>query len=167
MGFKSEEDVRKFKDWLQIQMSGMQRHVETSDLIDSECVGLCAWAIPQLVFLGQIWPKGREKNKYWVISGRELPTDHIEESLARTPRDAVRHFSLKWQLQSAKVAELGEKEASDGTTAGSTQWDRIAGELQSNAEALYALTERDDLWDPEKTAFEQLLPATGPEKLVS
>lgn len=162
MAFKTEEDVQKFSAWLQEQLHGMNRHVQTSGLINSECTGLCTWAVPHLVFLGKIWPKGEETGKYWVISGYDLPTDHIEESLAESPRDAARHFSLKWQLQSAKVAELGKKASGDDGDSKSTDWESIAGNLKSNAEALYELVERDELWDPEQTALDNVLRGVDP-----
>ena len=161
MAFQNEEDVQKFRAWLEEQLHGMNRHVQTSGLITTECTGHCAFAVPHLVFIGKIWPKGDDKNKYWVISGLDLPTDHIEENLAESPRDVAKHFSLKWQLQSAKVAELGEKENSDDAASQQTDWESIAGTLQSNAEALYTLVERDDLWDPEKTAVKNVLANTG------
>ncbi len=161
MGFKTEQDVEKFAEWLKEHMRGMNRHVSTCGLISTDATGLCVWAVPHLVFLGQIWPKDDQSKKYWVISGLDLPTDHIEDGLAATPRDAVRHFSMKWQLQSSKVADLGEQgDSGDGTTA-ATDWQQIAGSLQSNAEALYTLYERDELWDAEKGSVENVLTSIG------
>ena len=39
-----------------------------------------------------------EGKKFWVLSG-DLPTDHINFEVAANAREALRHFSLKWQLQ--------------------------------------------------------------------
>ncbi|MCH8221723.1 MAG: DUF4826 family protein, partial [Proteobacteria bacterium] len=86
---------------------------------------------------------------------------HIDESLAATPRDAARHFSMKWQLQSSKVANLGEQGDDDGGSPAATDWQQIAGSLQANAEALYTLVERDELWDAEKGSVENVLAAIG------
>jgi len=161
MGFKTEQDVEKFGDWLKEQMEVMSRHVYTSGLISTEATGLCVWSVPHLVFLGKIWAKDDDSMKYWVLSGLDLPTDHIEEGLATTPREAVRHFSMKWQLQSAKVSELGEE--GDGSATG-TDWRKIAGSLQSNAEALYTLVGRDELWDAEQASVEKVLAEVGQEE---
>ncbi|MCZ6559778.1 MAG: DUF4826 family protein [Gammaproteobacteria bacterium] len=161
MGFKTEQDVEKFAEWLKEQIQGMSRHVYASGLFSVEATGHCVWSVPHLVFLGQIWPKDDRSSKYWVISGLDLPTDHFEEGLAATPREALRHFSMKWQLQSSKVAELGEQGGSDGAVSSATDWQRIADGLQSNAEALYTLVERDELWDAEKGAVDNVLAAVG------
>ena len=161
MGFKTDQDVEKFAEWLKEQIQGMNRHVYTSGLISTEATGLCIWAVPHLVFLGQVWPTEDRSKKYWVISGLDLPTDHIDESLAATPRDAARHFSMKWQLQSSKVANLGEQGVGDDGSTASTDWQQIAGSLQSNAEALYTLVERDELWDLEKGSVENVLATIG------
>jgi hypothetical protein len=161
MGLKTEQDVEKFAEWLKEQIQGMSRHVYSSGLISTEATGHCVWALPHLVFLGQIWPKDDRSKKYWVISGLDLPTDHIEEGLAATPREVVRHFSMKWQLQSSKVAELGENGSSDDVSSSATDWQKIAGGLQSNAEALYTLVERDELWDAEKGDVQNVLAAVG------
>ncbi|MCZ6826343.1 MAG: DUF4826 family protein [Gammaproteobacteria bacterium] len=161
MGFKTGQDVEKFAEWLKEEIQSMSRHVSTSGLISDEATGLCVWAVPHLVFLGQIWPKGDRSRKYWIISGLDLPTDHIEERLAATPRDAARHFSMKWQLQSSKVADLGEQGDSGDSSSAATDWQQIAGSLQSNAEALYTLVERDELWDAEKGSLETVLATIG------
>ncbi len=159
MGFKTEHDVERFAGWLKEQIQGMSRHVYTSGLISTEATGLCVWSVPHLVFLGQIWPKEDRSKKYWVISGLDLPTDHIDSGLAATPRDAARHFSMKWQLQSANIADLGEQRESKDDSPASTDWQQIAGSLRSNAEALYTLIERDELWDAEKGSVDNVLAA--------
>ena len=159
MGFKTEQDIEKFAEWLKEQIQGMNHHVYTSGLISTEASGRCVWAVPHLVFLGQIWPMQDRSKKYWVISGLDLPTDHIDDSMASTPRDAARHFSMKWQLQSSKVAELGEQGNSDDGSTAATDWQQIASSLQSNAEALYTLIERDELWDTEKGSVGNVLAA--------
>jgi hypothetical protein len=164
MGLKTEQDVERFAEWLKEEVQGMSRHVYTSGLISTEATGHCVWAVPHLVFLGQIWPKDERSKKYWVISGLDLPTDHIEKELAATPRDAVRHFSMKWQLQSSKVAELGEHGNDDDASSSATDWQKIAGALQSNAEALYTLVERDELWDAEEGAVDNVLAAVGQQE---
>ena len=164
MGFDTGQDVEKFAEWLKEEIQGMSRHVSTSGLISHEATGLCVWAVPHLVFLGQIWPKGDRSKKYWVISGLDLPTDHIEDRMAATPRDAARHFSMKWQLQSSKVVDLGEQSDSDDGSLAATDWEQIAGSLQSNAEALYTLVERDELWDAEKGSVDNLLASIGQQE---
>lgn len=71
----------------------------------------------------------------WVISG-DLPCDHISTTAADNVREALRNFSMKWQLQAQNI----EQSATD-----KTQLD-FARLLVSRAEGLYQLFEKDDLW---------------------
>ena len=155
MAFKNEEEVRAFTDWTQDQIRGMGRHVEANGLIKTQVVGRCVWAVPHQVFIGQIWPRNDRNKTYWIISGTTLPTDHIESNLADSARTAAKHFALKWQLESARMENLSEHDA-DATTGQDVDWTSVARSLQSQAETLYALVARDDLWEGTATAYDQL-----------
>lgn len=86
-----------------------------------------AWALPQRILIGKVRAHGNPANFRWFICG-ETPLDHIGDDVASTPRDAARHFSLKWQLDSTRL---------DGDA---------ASDLAEQAEALYALVEDDRFW---------------------
>ncbi len=75
-----------------------------------------------------------EGKKFWVLSG-DLPTDHINFEVAANAREALRHFSLKWQLQSENLLQADIKEQKD-----------FAHLLIGRAEGLYKLCEDDSLW---------------------
>ena len=174
--FKNAEETKAFVEWAREQLIGMGQHVHTSGLITTEPVGRCVWAIPHQLFIGQIWPKADRSAAYWVISGQQVPTDHIERRLAETARDAARHFSLKWQLHSAKLSYLSEEEGD--SEAGATDspalaempaggpesggegvaWSEVADTLQRPAETLYALVEQDEVWDPKRIDIRKHLP---------
>ena len=84
-----------------------------------------------------VWKiKTTDKKWFWVISG-DLPTDMLSEEGASTPREAVKAFSFKWQLDSEKIASGQVKIA---------QPEQFAAHLQSRAESLYELGEKEDLW---------------------
>ena len=42
---------------------------------------------------------------YWLIAGGGGPTDILNSELANQPRDAARHFSLKWQLGAQQLLD--------------------------------------------------------------
>jgi hypothetical protein len=75
-----------------------------------------------------------EGKKFWVLSG-DLPTDHSNFEVAANARDALRHFSLKWQMQSENLLRSDIKEQKD-----------FAHLLISRAEGIYKLCEDDSLW---------------------
>ncbi|WOH38333.1 DUF4826 family protein [Thalassotalea fonticola] len=76
-----------------------------------------------------------DKESVWVISG-DLPCDHIPTSAAENVREALRNFSLKWQLQAQNI----ENNATDETQL------NFAKLLIGKAEGLYQLCEKDELW---------------------
>lgn len=85
-----------------------------------------AWVLPMQILIGKIRGQGNRGESYWFICG-DLPTDIIDASVASSPREAARHFSLKWQVD----AEREQKEGDE----------RI-----HRAEALYGLVEESRLW---------------------
>ena len=84
--------------------------------------------------------KAQNGKQYWVVTGR-LPTDHAEVSAANDARDAMRYFSLQWQLKADQVMQLGSNDK--------TKVD-FANLLINRAHGLYELYESDKLWANEK-----------------
>jgi len=75
-----------------------------------------------------------EGKSYWVLSG-DLPKDHIGSDMAPNGREALRHFSLKWQMQAENLLKSDNEEQHT-----------FANLLVSRAERLYELCENDSLW---------------------
>lgn len=105
------------------------------------------WSLPERVMIGQIRDADSPETFRWLICG-DVPTDHVPADVAATARDALRHFSLKWQLGAARIDDpatrqlvgLGENESGKAA----------AAELAATAEELYALAAEDRLWpDPD------------------
>lgn len=80
--------------------------------------------------------KAQTGKNYWVITGR-LPTDHAQDTAAENPRDALRYFSLQWQLKADQIMQSGNLDK--------TQVD-FANLLVNRAHGLYEMYERDHLW---------------------
>ena len=74
---------------------------------------------------------------YWVICG-DLPTDHNTIDVAPNAREAVRHFSLKWQMQAENLLQSGDKEQ-----------EQFARLLISRAEGLYDMHQQEKVWQLE------------------
>lgn len=94
--------------------------------------------LPPLVGIWRI--KAKENNKvadYWVVTGN-LPADHVALSTAPSARDALRHFSLQWQLQAENIAQGPGR-------ADKMQMD-FARLLVDRAEGLYRLYADEKLW---------------------
>jgi len=72
--------------------------------------------------------------KFWVLCG-DLPSDHSHVDVAPSAREAIRHFSLKWQMQAENLLQAENKEQNN-----------FANLLIGRAEGLYKLYEDDSLW---------------------
>ncbi|MFC3031265.1 DUF4826 family protein [Pseudoalteromonas fenneropenaei] len=84
-----------------------------------------------------VWKfKAQDGKKYWVITGR-LPADAIEVSGAANARDALRAFSLRWQLKAEQIIQTGITDQ--------TQADYV-NLLVNRAQGLYEVYEKDHLW---------------------
>ena len=102
--------------------------------------------LPPLVGLWWVKLADKELPDLWVITG-DLPTDHLSVKVADNARDAMRHFSMSWQM---KASQLEEGLAAGKPTLGDakTQQDYI-GYLISRAEGLYELHGKDEFWQNE------------------
>ena len=122
----------------------MTRGIVRSMLIEAKPI----WALPYEIMIGQVRETHEQTKSFWVIGG-DVPIDHVETTVASTPREAARHFALKWQLDAARYkdpavqTELGA-ELKDS-------WERLGERLARKAEALFELVEDDNLWQESGT----------------
>ena len=99
-----------------------------------------AWAFPYRVLLGKVREQGGPFS--WLICG-EVPTDSLASSAASTPREALRHFAMKWHLGAARLQDPSVQQTLDLAPELLSQGgERLAGW----AEDLYALVADDSLW---------------------
>ena len=71
---------------------------------------------------------------FWVLCG-DLPSDHSSADVAQDARAALRHFSLKWQMQAENLLQAKNEEQ-----------DEFARLLIGRAEGLYKLINDESLW---------------------
>jgi len=102
------------------------------------------WAAPCQILIGKIRELGEPNRFRWFICG-EVPTDHLEAAAAATPREAARHFAMKWQLDAARLREAAHQQ-SGGTPASAPERDDYAGQLAARAEGLFALVNDAKIW---------------------
>ncbi len=131
----TQEEIEQASiEWQRESLQKAQKHlaekgVITATIVDKESrfiAPLCA-----------IWKMKCQKGKtYWVISGR-LPTDHVEVAAAPNAREALRHFSLQWQM---KAEVIMSQPSVDKTQAD------FANLLIHRAQGIYRLFEDESLW---------------------
>lgn len=82
-------------------------------------------------------------DKLWILTG-DLPADHVTTKAAPTARDALRHFSLNWQMKAENlVADLNRGRVSLGSPEGQMTYARM---LVSRAQSMYGMAEDESLW---------------------
>lgn len=102
-----------------------------------------AWTLPKRIVIGEIRDSGPSRREFWIIAG-EVPTDCIDASTSATPRDAARHFALKWQLGAEQLRNPEERAKRPLKPV--SDWATVADELEQVATDLYALAEEDKAW---------------------
>jgi hypothetical protein len=137
-------DQEKLKVWIKTQLSTAVRKLTDQGNVESLLIeAKPAWALPYQILIGKIREQGESNRFQWFICG-EVPTDFLESAVATTPRDAARHFAMKWQLQAARYQEIVNQDLARPTP--KFYRNELGGQLADMAEALYALVNDERLW---------------------
>lgn len=102
-----------------------------------------AWAYPRSTVIGKVREQGEQHRFFWVICG-DPPVDYISSAVAATPREAARHFAMKWQLEAARHREPRFRKKLDPE--GKRDWDAWCNALEARASSLFVLINADPLW---------------------
>jgi hypothetical protein len=139
-----EPAQEELKSWIKTQLNTTVQKLIKNGNIDSLIVeAKPAWVLPFQILIGRIRAQGQSNEFDWFICG-EVPMDYLESTVASSPREAARHFAMKWQLGAARYQELVDQEPSDDAADTSRQ-DAIE-QLVEKSEALYALVDDTRLW---------------------
>ena len=131
----------KLDFWIKENLNAAVKKVMEKDLINSPAIeAKPAWVLPFQILVGKVRGAENQGEFIWFICG-EVPTDYIESSVAKTPREAARHFTMKWQLTASKYQ-------GENTTDNPTQLkhDDVVNHLIEQAQALYEVVEDERLW---------------------
>jgi hypothetical protein len=129
-----EQQAEANSEWVRIQFQKANQYLaEKGILPDNVAVSESRYLTPLMA----VWKiTAQDRKQYWVISG-DLPTDHMPLSAAQDAREAVRAFSLSWQLKAEQVMNSG---SIDKTKAD------FANLLVHRAHGLYDLFNKEELW---------------------
>jgi hypothetical protein len=123
--------------WVREQFQKANAHLASKGILpDNVAVSESRYLPPYFA----VWKLNtKDKQAYWVISG-DVPTDHMALASAKNAREAVRAFSLQWQLKAQQIIDSGAKD--------NTQQE-FAALLIKRAHGLYEMFGKDDLWQAE------------------
>lgn len=127
----SDQDNQAFSEadlaWAKARLAEAIDDLAKTGVIETPFVeARLAWMLPQQFFIAELRESSTSPAALWLIGGDTAPIDHVDVALADTPRDAARHFGMKWQL-------TAEREG--GNTA-----------LEACAELLLGLAMVDNAW---------------------
>lgn len=121
--------------WIREQYQDATKYLATKGIITSS---VAAENSRYLVPMVAIWSlKDNKDQKYWVING-DLPADHVNLDAAQSAREAMRHFSMKWQLQAEGLLKSNDEKQ--------VEFGRL---LVGRAEGLYQIYNDEKLWQAE------------------
>ena len=117
------------KDWMQKLVDDAVRGASGAGVTDEALVeARPAWALPGKLLVGQVRSQMNPRDFHWFIAG-DVPLDYLPSANAPAPRDALRHFAMKWQLDAERTDDETEK-----------------AELIDLAESVYELADDDRFW---------------------
>lgn len=134
---QTQEMEAKRQEWIREHFQKANKFLAEKGVMPSNVlVDECRYLAP-FVAIWKIESKQPKKQTYWVMSG-DLPSDYVEVSVAQTARDAMRHFSMMWQLKAENLHR-------SGVTKERTQAD-FANLLVARAEDLYKMANDEKIW---------------------
>lgn len=130
---KKEMTAEQQQQWVREQYQVATKYLAAKGLVtESVVVEESRYLIPIM----SVWKlKVLDGSFFWVICG-DLPSDHNTLDVAPSAREAVRHFSFKWQMQAENLLKTGDKEQEE-----------FAKLLIGRAEGLYDMYQQEKLWD--------------------
>lgn len=136
--------AEKNNDWIHETLDRAVRDISNLGVFPNEMIeAKSLWSIPGRIMVGQMRQLDEPTMFIWFIGGN-IPTDHIGGAAAKTAREALRHFSMKWQLDAARYADP-ETRKTHGLDP-NLDWDQMTAKLVAKAEELYAMGEDERLW---------------------
>ena len=134
----SEQELEARRtEWVREQFQKANKFLAEKGIIPSKVLEQDSRYLAPYLAIWKLESKQPQKKTYWVMSG-DLPIDYVDVSVAETAREAVRHFSMMWQLKAENLIKSGATK--DATQA------KFAQLLVARAESLYKIQEDENLW---------------------
>ncbi|MBN8445457.1 MAG: DUF4826 family protein [Gammaproteobacteria bacterium] len=122
------------QEWVRLQFQRANLHLAEQGIVMESVAVAESRYLPPLIAVWKI--HGLNKNVVWAISG-DVPVDYLPVAVAADAREAIKHFSYRWQMKAQQIMDNG---ISDQTSADYVQL------LVGRANMLYDLSESETLW---------------------
>lgn len=142
---KKVKDNEALKAWFKPVLDDVVKEmIARKAVVGAAVEATPTWAVPGQILIAKVWGMGEKTRFVWTISGEGVITDYIAGNMAVTPKDAARHFALKWQMDADRLLALGTNNAPVENS--KLLMGNYARKLIEDAEALYDLTDREEIW---------------------
>jgi hypothetical protein len=142
---KDSDQDNDFKLWVKPLLDAAVSQLMNNNVLgDAKIEARAVWGITEQVFIAQVREYGEQVSFHWLISGGDFPVDEVSGNVAELPRDAARHFSLKWQLGAEQVRNMDDETRNRLSPGQDTQ--AMSERLRLQAEILYELVEDNSIW---------------------
>jgi hypothetical protein len=130
--------------WMRTKLDAAVEEIMGLDVINDELIeARPVWSVPFRVIVGQLREAHEQTTFRWLICG-DMPTDQISSTVAATPREALRYFSLKWQMDAGRYDDPATRKAHGLDE--SHDWSQLSKKLVAKAEELYEMAEDESIW---------------------
>ncbi|MEI6860141.1 MAG: DUF4826 family protein [Shewanella sp.] len=133
----AEQQEKLRQEWIREHFQKASRFLAEKGIIPSKVIADDCRYLAPYVAVWKMESKQPKKQTFWVMSG-DLPSDYVDVKVAATAREALRHFSMMWQLKAENLQK-------SGATRERTQA-KFAELLVSRAESLYHICNDEKLW---------------------
>lgn len=132
---------QRYTLWARAALLRICERLIEDDVVGRDARADVAWTVPERYLIARVTSEARPREVFWATGG-DLPVDYIPASVATGPREAARHFCLRWQLEGARIAGLGKNAAAGQAS----EWKQVGGSLAEKAELLNDYLRRDEFW---------------------
>jgi len=143
------QEQATIEEWVQKNSKSLADYLFAQSVLTRDIKISCVWIVPHKIMVAQAWAEKNPDDRYWLITGGAIGLmGHAEAKLAAGPREALRHFALKWQMQGERLrtADRREFDAKTQNRLADVDMSTIGDSLAEKAEYLYALAENDVNW---------------------
>ncbi|MCL1060240.1 DUF4826 family protein [Shewanella gelidimarina] len=134
---QDQEALRQ--EWIRTQFQKANKFLAEKGILPNKVHADESRYLAPFVAIWKMDSKKPSKQTFWVMSG-DLPSDYVDVNVAATARDAVRHFSMMWQMKAENIQRSSL--VNDPAQA------KFANLLISRAEGLYKMQADDKIWGP-------------------
>ncbi|BAJ01788.1 DUF4826 family protein [Shewanella violacea] len=133
----AEQQEQLRQEWIREHFQKANKFLAEKGIIPSKVIADESRYLAPYVAVWKMESKQPKKQTFWVMSG-DLPSDYVDVKVAATAREALRHFSMMWQLKAENLIKTGAiKEPTQA---------KFAQLLVSRAESLYQIHNDEKLW---------------------